>query len=234
MKNKKHTDEQFEKELTNLREKLIQMSRLVKKNVQNSVKALVERDSELAEKVIGSDHSINKLEVTIHELCIRILALRQPTAKDLRFITTGMKISTDLERIGDLAVNIAERSVELNREPQLKPYIDIPRMVEASTKMMDESIEAFIKEDFKLGVKVCKDDQFVDDLNVQIFRELLSFMLEDPKTISTAIRISFISKYLERIADHATNIAEMVIFMIKGKDIRHMESMLNKNKDRLF
>lgn len=145
-----------------------------------------------------------------------------------------MKISTDLEGIGDLAVNIAERSVELNRELQLKPSIDIPRMVEASTKMMDESIEAFIKEDFELGMKVCKDDQFVDDLNVQIFRELLSFMLEDPKTISTAIRISFISKYLERIADHATNIAEMVIFMIKGEDIRHMKSRLSKNKDRPF
>ncbi|KPJ66511.1 PhoU family transcriptional regulator [candidate division WOR-1 bacterium DG_54_3] len=226
MKEKKHTDEHFESELQYLREELVKMSDLVKENVKNSVKSLVDRDSSLAKKVIDLDHTINRMEVEVHELCIRILALRQPTAKDLRFITTGMKIVTDMERIGDLAVNIAERAMELNEEPQLKPYVDIPRMVDASTRMLEQSIEAFIKEDSELARKVCKDDQLVDDLNIQIFRELLSFMIEDPKTTSRGIRISFISKYLERIADHSTNIAEMVIYMIKGKDVRHMRSRL--------
>lgn len=224
MKNKKHIDEHFEEELQNLREQLVKMSNLVKENVNNSVKSLVNRDSDLAKKVIDFDHAINRMEVEIHELCIRILALRQPTAKDLRFITTGMKIVTDMERIGDLAANIAERAIELNKEPQLKPYVDIPRMVETSTRMLEQSIEAFVNEDPELGVRVCKNDQLVDDLNIQIFRELLSFMIEDPNTIGRAIRISFISKYLERIADHSTNIAEMVVYMIKGKDIRHMKS----------
>ena len=224
MEKKKHIDEHFEKELQNLREQLLKMSNLVRENVKNSVKSLVDRKSDLAKKVIDFDHAINRMEVEIHELCIRILALRQPTAKDLRFITTGMKIVTDMERIGDLAVNIAERAIELNKEPQLKPYVDIPRMVETSTRMLEQSIESFIKEDPELGFKVCKDDQLVDDLNIQIFRELLTFMIEDPNTIGRAIRISFVSKYLERIADHSTNIAEMAVYMVKGKDIRHMQS----------
>jgi phosphate transport system protein len=151
------------------------------------------------------------------------LALHQPAGRDLRFITTGLKITTDLERIGDMAVNICERALELNQEPQLKPYIDIPRMARVSQRMIRESLDAFVREDTDLALKVCKDDDEVDQLNAQIFRETLTFMLENAQTISRATKIASVSKYLERIADHATNIAEMVIFMVKGKSIRHMK-----------
>jgi phosphate transport system protein len=141
----------------------------------------------------------------------------------LRFITTGLKITTDLERIGDMAVNICERALELNQEPQLKPYIDIPRMARIAQRMIRESLDAFVREDTELALKVCKNDDEVDQLNAQIFRETLTFMLENAQTISRATKISSVSKYLERIADHATNIAEMVIFMVKGKSIRHVK-----------
>ena len=193
--------------------------------IQKAVKSLVDRDSALAETIIQRDHEVNRLDVDIDDLCIRLLALHQPAARDLRFITTALKITTDLERIGDMAVNICERALELNREPQLKPYIDIPRMAQISQRMIRESLDAFVREDTDLALKVCKDDQQVDDLNSQIFREVISFMIGDPQTINRAMKISSISKYLERIADHATNIAEMVIFMVKGKSIRHLKEI---------
>jgi len=136
-----------------------------------------------------------------------------------------LKITTDLERMGDIAVNFCERALELNQEPQLKPYIDVPRMAAIAQRMIRESLDAFVREDTDLALKVCKDDQEVDDLNSQIFRETISFMIGDPHTINRAMKISFLSKYLERIADHATNIAEMVIFMVKGKSIRHMKEL---------
>jgi phosphate transport system protein len=199
------------------------MGGLVEDQIQKAVSSLVERDSALAETIIERDHEVNRLDVEIDDLCIQLLALHQPAARDLRFITTALKITTDLERIGDMAVNICERALELNEEPQLKPYIDIPRMARTSERMIRESLDAFVREDTDLALKVCKDDQEVDDLNSQIFRETISFMIEDPHTINRAMKISSISKYLERIADHATNIAEMVVFMVKGKSIRHMK-----------
>src|SRR5439155_1049529 len=150
-----------------------------------------------------------------------LLRLRQPAARDLRFITTAMKISTELERISDLAENICERAIELNEEPQLKPYIDIPRMANWALQMVKESLDAFVSGDSDLARRVCANDDFVDDLTHQLFRELLSFMLENPQTITRAIRITFIAKYLERIADHATNVAELVVYMVEGKIIRH-------------
>jgi phosphate transport system protein len=201
------------------------MGGLVEDQIQKAVNSLVERDSPLAETIIERDHEVNRLDVEIDDVCIRLLALHQPAARDLRFITTALKITTDLERIGDMAVNICERALELNTEPQLKPYIDIPRMAQTSERMIRESLDAFVREDTNLALKVCKDDQEVDDLNSQIFRETISFMIEDPHTINRAMKISSISKYLERIADHATNIAEMVIFMVKGKSIRHMKDI---------
>jgi phosphate transport system protein len=158
------------------------------------------------------------------EQCIRLLALHQPTASDLRFITTGLKITTDLERIGDNAVNICERTLELNEVPQLKPYIDLPRMAEIAQTMVKDSIDAFMRDDTDLADQVIARDDEVDLLNYQVYRELLSYMAEDPHTIVSATRLLFISKYLERIADHATNIAEMVTFMVKGKMIRHVET----------
>jgi phosphate transport system protein len=220
-----HTDKRYEEELKKLREDILTMGGLIEDQIQKAVKSLVDRDSALAETIIQRDHEVNRLDVDIDELCIRLLALRQPAARDLRFITTALKITTDLERIGDMAVNICERALELNREPQLKPYIDIPRMAQISQNMIRESLDAFVREDTDLALKVCKDDQQVDDLNSQIFREIISFMIEDPHTVSRAMKISSISKYLERIADHATNIAEMVIFMVKGKSIRHLKEL---------
>ena len=164
---------------------------------------------------------MNAWDVEIDEKCVELLALHQPTAIDLRFITTTLKIVTDLERIGDQAVNIAQRALELNREPQLKPYVDLPRMAEKAQRMVKESLDAFVSRDTELARKVRGEDAEVDGLKEQIFRELLTFMMEDPKTIPRAIRLILISRFLERTADHATNIAEMVIYMVESKMVRH-------------
>ena len=220
-----HTDKKYGEDLKKLREDILYMGGLVEDQIQKAVSSLVERDSKLAETIIQRDHEVNRLDVEIDDLCIQLLALHQPAARDLRFITTALKITTDLERMGDMAVNICERALELNEEPQLKPYIDIPRMARTSERMIRESLDAFVREDTALALKVCKEDQEVDDLNSQIFRETISFMIEDPHTVSRAMKISSISKYLERIGDHATNIAEMVVFMVKGKSIRHMKEI---------
>jgi len=189
--------------------------------IADAMTALVERDTDLARQLIATDHEINHLELEIDEKCLQVLARRQPAARDLRFITLALKIVTDLERIGDQCTSVAKRAVELNQEPPLKPYIDLPRMANWARVMVKESLDAFVRGDAELAIKVCRDDQFVDGLNDQIQRELLTFMMEDPSTISRALKLNYISKYLERIADHATNVAEMVIFMVKGKDIRH-------------
>ncbi len=225
---REHTLKQYDAELNEIRSKLLEMGGKVELMISNSVKALVDRDSDLADRTILSDHEINHLEVETDERCLEVLARWQPTARDLRFITLALKIVTDLERIGDQCVSIANRVKELNEEPPLKPYIDLPRLTEAARFMVKEALDAFVRGDENLAMKVCKDDQFVDDLNVQIQRELLTFMMEDPTTISRALKLNYISKYLERIADHATNVAEMVIFMVKGKDIRHMSASVDK------
>ena len=218
---REHFSKQFDTELNVIREKLLEMGGKVELMISNALLALVERNTELAEETIAFDHEINRLEMEIDERCLEVLARRQPAARDLRFITLALKIVTDLERIGDQCANIAKRVKELNLEPTLKPYIDLPRMAQAASTMVKEALDAFVRGDENLAIKVCEDDQVVDDLNEQIQRELLTFMMGDPSTISRAIRINHISKCLERIADHATNVAEMVIFMVKGKDIRH-------------
>jgi phosphate transport system protein len=220
-----HTDKKYGEDLKKLREDILYMGGLVEDQIQKAVTSLVERDSKLAETIIERDHEVNRLDVEIDDLCIQLLALHQPAARDLRFITTALKITTDLERIGDMAVNICERALELNEEPQLKPYIDIPRMARTSERMIRESLDAFVREDTSLALRVCAEDQELDDLNSQIFRETISFMIEDPHTINRAMKIASISKYLERIGDHATNIGEMVVFMVKGKSIRHMKTI---------
>ncbi|MBI5026725.1 MAG: phosphate signaling complex protein PhoU [Nitrospirae bacterium] len=211
----------FDRELGELKERILRMGAMVETAIRDSVASLVERDSELARKVIGNDPKINALDVEIDEECIRLLAIRQPRAGDLRFITTAMKITTDLERMGDLAEDISERAIELNEEPILKPYIDIPRMAEISGGMLRDALDSLVKGDTKLAMAVIKRDDQVDMLNVQVFNELLFFMIQDPHTVSRATRITYVSKYLERIGDHATNIAEMVIYMVEGKIIRH-------------
>ena len=215
----------FDEEMELLKQKILRMGAMVEDQISSCIKALIERNSELAKKVIENDHMVNALDVEIDEDALRLLALHQPAAGDLRFITTAMKISTELERMSDLAENISERVTELNEELQIKPYIDIPKMAEWSQKMVAESLDAFVRRDSGLGRKVCADDDFIDDLNKQVFRELLSFMIEDPRFIATAIRISFISKYLERIADHATNIAELAVYLVEGKIIRHTDKL---------
>lgn len=218
---KEHIFKQYDAELNEIRSRLLEMGGKVEKMITDALKALVDRDSDLARRIIAMDHEINHLEMDIDEKCLQVLALRQPAGRDLRFLTLALKIVTDLERIGDQCTSVAKRAVELNEEPPLKPYIDLPRMANWAGVMVKEALDAFVTGDEKLAIKVCRDDEFVDGLNDQIQRELLTFMIEDPTTISRALKISYISKYLERIADHATNVAEMVIFMIKGKDIRH-------------
>ena len=218
---REHLSKQFDTELNEIREKLLEMGGKVEVMIANAMQSLIDRDTELAEKTIAFDHQINQLEMEIDERCLEVLALRQPTARDLRFVTLALKIVTDLERIGDQCANIAKRVKELNMEPSLKPYIDLPRMAQAASNMVKEALDAFVRGDENLAIKVCEDDQVVDDLNEQIQRELLTFMMGDPSTITRAIKINHVSKCLERIADHATNVAEMVIFMVKGKDIRH-------------
>ena len=209
-------------ELNDLKKKLLLMGGSVESQLQDVLQSLTLRNSDLAIRVVENDLPINQLDVEIDEACLHLLALHQPTAGDLRFITTIMKISSELERISDLAENIAERAIELNEEPQLKPYIDIPRMAGWTIQMVKECLDAFVNRDAELARKVCRDDAFVDDLTEQLFRELVSFMLEDSRTITRAARLTFIGKYYERIADHATNIAELVVYMVEGKIIRHM------------
>ncbi len=209
------------KELINLRNKVLKLGSMVEKAIQDSVRSLVERKSDLAKKVIKGDQKINALDVEIDEESIRLLAEGHLKARDLRFVATTLKITTDLERMGDLSVNISERAIELNKEPQLKPYIDIPRMAEIAQEMVKDSLDAYVKGCTSLPYKIIETDNEIDNLTEQIFNELLFFMIQDPQTISRAIRISSVAKNLERIADHATNIAEMVIFMCEGKLKRH-------------
>ncbi len=214
----------FDEELAGLKQQILRMGSLVEDQIRQALKALVDRDDDLASQVIDNDRQVNTMDVAVDEACLELLALQQPAARDLRFITTAMKISTELERMSDLAENICERSMELNEEPQLKPYIDVPLMAEHAIKMVGEALDAFVRGDSVLARKVLDEDDYIDDLNEQVFRELLSFMMENPQTISRAIRLSFISKYIERIADHATNVAELVVYMVEGKIIRHMTS----------
>jgi len=218
-----HTNLRYEEDLRAVRGGLLKMGGLVERQISEAMVSLVNRDTPKAREVIARDAEVNRMDVETDEACIKLLALHQPAARDLRFITTGLKITTDLERIGDNAVNICERVLELNEEPQLKPYLDLPRMAEAAQSMLKDSLDAFLRDDAGLAEEVIERDDDVDQLNYQMYRELLSYMAEDPHTIPRATRLLFISKYLERIADHATNIAEMVVFMVKGRNIRHMD-----------
>ena len=215
------TETQFQKELEKLKENLLKMAALVEEAISNSVQSLVKRDTDLANKTFDGEDRINRMENEIEDMCLKLLALRQPMAVDLRFITSAMKIITDLERMGDQAVNIAERAVSLNQEPQLKPYIDIPRMAEIVQSMVRDVLDSFVKRDSKLARSVCARDDLVDGLNQQVFRELLTFMISEPTTIQRAVHLMIVCRCLERIADHATNIAEDVIFVVDAKVIKH-------------
>jgi phosphate transport system protein len=211
----------FDQEQTQLKEELLRMSALTDQAVGEALKALVIRDDELARKVRAGDDVIDRLQMDIDERTVALIALRQPKARDLRFLIVTMKIASELERIADQAVSLANRAIELNREPQLKPYIDVPRMAEHSRGMVHDALDAFVYAKPDLAREVIKRDERVDMINDQLYRELTSFMVEDPKTITRALNLMTVSRKLERIADHATNISEEVVYLYEGRDIRH-------------
>lgn len=219
-----HTDKAFEQDLRDVREMLLAMGGKVEAQIAESMRALTERDSALAEHVKAADAEVNRLEVEIDEKCRRILALRQPAASDLRLITTALKIVTDLERIGDLAVNIAERALDLNQAPPLKAYVDLPKLSGLAEQQVKLALDAFVSSDPAKAEDVLHGDDLLDALYIKIFNELLAYMMEDSKNIRRATALMFIAKHLERIGDHAMNLAEMVIYMVKGTDIRHPRS----------
>jgi phosphate transport system protein len=221
MEAKRHTSAEYERELQAIKEGLLYLGALTEKALEQGSTALLERDSDLARKVVCEDDQIDRLDVELEEKCIRLLALRQPAARDLRFITTAIKITGHLERIGDMAGNIAEKVLILNELPQIKPYIDLPRMAEIVRGMIRKSLDALVHENADMAHKVREEDAVIDQLNDQVFRELLTFMMEDPHKIQTSLYIMQISKSLERIADHAEGIADMVIYMVTGKSVRH-------------
>ena len=214
-------ERQFDQELNALKENLLKMASLAEEAIAKSIKALVERDSILAQELIDRDSEINLLEIEINNQCLKLLALKQPMAVDLRFITSAMKIISHLERIADQAVNISQRTLELIKQPLLKPLIDIPRMAELAQEMVRTSIDSLVNKDSLLAKRIGERDNLVDDLNDQIFRELLTYMIEDPRTIKRAIELILVGRHLERIADLATNISEEVVYILNGKNIKH-------------
>ena len=224
MEERRHTSAEYERELQEIKDGLLYLGAMTEKAIERGSEALMERNSDLARQIVCDDDQIDRLDFEIEEKCIRLLALRQPAARDLRFITTAIKITGHLERIGDMASNIAEKVVTLNGLPQIKPYIDLPRMVEIVRGMIRTSLDALVQEDVALAQKVREEDTVIDQLNDQIFRELLTFMMEDPHKIQVCLYIMQISKILERIADHAEGIADMVIYMVTGKNVRHQST----------
>ena len=213
----------FQEELDTLKERLLAMGGLAEERVRESVRALMDRDAELLDAVLAGDEPINELHIDVDDRCFKLLALHQPMAADLRIIVAAVKINTDLERVGDLAVNIAEAGKRYLQHAPVKPLIDIPRMGELAQRMLRDALDAFVRRDLALAEAVLKADDEVDALKTQIFRELLTYMLQDPATIEPSLDLILISRHLERIGDHATNVAEDVIFILSAKDVRHQD-----------
>lgn len=211
----------FDHELEELKRQLLRMGGASEAIVQKSVEALKRRDVALAEEVFADDKPIDRLEIDIEERCVALLALRQPMARDLRFITAALKISNDLERVGDHAVNIAGSAKRLSEQPQLKPLVDIPRLADLAAAMLREALDAFVRRDAATARRLVLRDDVVDDLNRQLFRELLTFMIEDPATITRAMELVLVARNLERVADLATNVAEEVVFVAEARIIKH-------------
>jgi phosphate transport system protein len=216
-----HTDRTYEKELKDLRDRLLAMGGRVESQLAESIRAVVERDAELAERVKLADAEVNRLEVEIDDACRRILALRQPAASDLRFIATALKIVVDLERMGDLAVNIAERALELSRVPPLHPLHDLDSLASLTQTQLKRALDAFVEADPDAAEEVIAGDDLLDALYLKIFNELLATMMEDSRTIRRATSLMFVAKHLERFGDHCINLAEMVVYMVRGTDVRH-------------
>jgi phosphate transport system protein len=221
MVDRDHTSTQYDQQLYALKEKLLTISSQAELMISDSVRALLERRRSLAEEVISRDDAVDKLEIEIDDLAFEILAREQPVACDLRFIATALKIVKDIERIGDTAVNIAERTVELLDEPELKPIVDVPAMARTALRMLKESFDSFVNSDTNLAAKVIQNDRILDSMYEQTLRKLLTYMLEDPRIISRGIKLVFIAKHLERVGDYAANIAEMTVFLASGEDVRH-------------
>jgi phosphate transport system protein len=211
----------FQEELEQLKTRLLEMGGLAEEQVRLAVKGLVARDRELIEQVLTSDEPLNALHIEIDNRCFTLLALHQPMASDLRSIVSAVKINTDLERVGDLAINIAEAARRYAQHPPVKKLIDIPRMATIAQSMLRDALDAFVRQDTQLAQRVLDEDDKLDSLKTQIFRELLTYMLQDQTTIEPALDLILISRHLERIGDHATNIAEDVIFIVSARDVRH-------------
>jgi len=210
----------FDQELESLRQELVHMGKIVQDSIKNAVDALARQDKALAQQVMDGDDLIDSMQVDIEDRCISLIARQQPVATDLRILGTGLKITTDLERIGDHAFDIAKIVLLIGDEPLIKPLVDIPRMAVMAQSMLEDSLQAYLKLDIQLAEKVCRDDDLVDQLYHQVFRELLTYMLEDPKKINQATQLIFVARYLERIADHSTNVAEWVIYLVTGERLR--------------
>jgi phosphate transport system protein len=211
----------FEEELDQLRNRLLEMSGLVEDSIYRSVLSLTERDPQQAQRVLKNEAEINRMEIDIDELATQLLALQQPMATDMRFLTAAIKINNDLERMGDLAVNIVERSLYLMHEPLSKPLIDIPHMANLVQSMVRKTLDAFVKKDPDLARSVLLSDDAVDELRDSIYEELISYMEKDPKHVRAGVNLMFVARNLERLADHSTNIAEDVLFLVQGVDVRH-------------
>lgn len=213
--------EHFQKELLKLNDLILKMGAMVEQSIFNSIEALKKANPKLAQEVIDSDDTMDNVELEVDDLCLELLATQQPMAVDLRFITTGMRIGSDLERIGDLSVDIAQRAMELSQQPLLKPLIDIPKMAELAEKMVHNALDAFVKRDAALARSLWQDEEKVDGYRDLVYDELVEIMNRDPQATSRALPLILISRHLERIADHATNIAEDVVYMVEGKVIKH-------------
>jgi phosphate transport system protein len=211
----------FDREIEHLKQLLLRMGAMVEESMSESIRALLQRDSDAAQRVIDADNAIDRMELEIDQHTIELIAMMQPAAVDLRFVAAAMKITPELERVADLAVDVCERAIELNREPPLKPLLDIPSLARIAQEMVRQSLDAFVRRDAALAREVIARDDEVDRLTEQSFRELLTSMLEDSGNISRAIRLTFIGKYFERMADGATNICEMVVYLAEGKVIKH-------------
>ena len=211
----------FDKELADLKNKLLHMATVAEAMIDGVIQELVQRDSAVAEPVLKHEDELNRLQIDIDEDALKLLATQQPVAVDLRLIVTATRINSELERIGDLAINITENVAVLLAQPPLKPLLDIPRMAELARKMVRDSLAALIKEDVLLAQSVITADDQVDALKEQVMRELLTYMMADPRAIERSLALILVSRHLERIADHATNIAQDVIYLIQGRDVRH-------------
>ena len=226
--NRAHTDPQYEAELSDLHRRVLALGGVIERQILNAMRAFDRRDDDLARATIAADDQSDRMDEEIHDLCLRILALHQPAAGDLRLITTTQSITADLERIGDIVVNICERILELNREAVVETAIDLPKMADVAEAMVRRSIDAYDRGDVDLALEVCREDDEIDKANERFFRNLLSSMVQQPEAIGRCLRAMFIAKSIERIADHATNIAGMVVFMVTGKSIRHLDKVPRK------